>query len=99
MGDVQQFREERDAALASYAQALTLFEQVGDKLGEANVRKAKGGREPCREEVDAAVASYAQALKLFEQVGDKLGEAKERKAKMGGEQVREELEEGEDRWR
>nr|MCU0490751.1 AAA family ATPase [Chloroflexaceae bacterium] len=32
IGDVQQFRDEREAALASYAQALGLFRAVGAKL-------------------------------------------------------------------
>jgi hypothetical protein len=32
---VQAFRDDRDAALASYAAALQLFEQVGDRLGQA----------------------------------------------------------------
>ncbi len=40
IGDVQQFRDERDAALESYAQALALFRAVGAKLGEANVLAA-----------------------------------------------------------
>ena len=40
IGDIQQFRKENDAALESYNQALTLFRQVGAKLGEANVRAA-----------------------------------------------------------
>ncbi len=37
IGDVQQFRDERDAALASYNEALKLFKAVGSNLGEANV--------------------------------------------------------------
>lgn len=37
IGDVQQFRDDRDAALESYNEALKLFRQVGAKLGEANV--------------------------------------------------------------
>ena len=40
MGDVQQFRDERDTALQNYAQALELFRAVGSKLGEANVESA-----------------------------------------------------------
>ncbi len=75
MGDVQQFRAERDAALDSYNEALKLFRQVGDKLGEANVRKAMGDVQQFRAERDAALDSYNEALKLFRQVGDKLGEA------------------------
>ncbi len=75
IGDVQQFRKETDAALESYNEALKLFRQVGDKLGEANVRKAIGDVQQFRKETDAALESYNEALKLFRQVGDKLGEA------------------------
>jgi tetratricopeptide (TPR) repeat protein len=80
IGDVQQFRKDNDAALASYAEALRLFQQVGDKLGEANVRKAIGDVQQFRKDNDAALASYAEALRLFQQVGDKLGEANVRAA-------------------
>ncbi|MBI5034325.1 MAG: tetratricopeptide repeat protein [Chloroflexi bacterium] len=68
-------RDERDAALASYAQALELFRSVGDRLGEANVLKAIGDVQQFRKDNDAALASYAQALELFRSVGDRLGEA------------------------
>jgi len=64
-----------DAALQSYAQALELFRQVGDRLGEANTRKAIGDVHNFRKELDDALASYAQALELFRQVGSRLGEA------------------------
>ncbi|MFN8504169.1 CHAT domain-containing protein [Kouleothrix sp.] len=37
IGDVQQFRDDRDAALTSYTQALALYREIGDRLGEANV--------------------------------------------------------------
>jgi tetratricopeptide (TPR) repeat protein len=75
IGDVQQFRDERDAALESYAQALGLFRAVGAKLGEANVLQAIGDVQQFRDERDAALESYAQALGLFRAVGAKLGEA------------------------
>ncbi|MDZ7371335.1 MAG: tetratricopeptide repeat protein, partial [candidate division KSB1 bacterium] len=75
IGDVQQFRKEIDAALASYNEALKLFRQVGAKLGEANVLKAIGDVQQFRDERDAALASYNEALKLFRQVGDRLGKA------------------------
>ncbi len=75
IGDVQQFRKEMDAALKSYEQALQLFRQVGDKLGEANVLQAIGDVQQFRKEMDAALKSYEQALQLFRQVGAKLGEA------------------------
>jgi predicted ATPase len=75
IGDVQQFRDERDAALKSYAQALELFRSVGDRLGEANVLQAIGDVQQFRKENDAALKSYAHALELFRSVGDRLGEA------------------------
>jgi hypothetical protein len=57
MGDVQQFRKEMEAALASYQQALTLYQAVGARLGEANGRKAMGDVQQFREEMEAALAS------------------------------------------
>ena len=75
IGDVQSFREENDAALESYRQALELFRQVGARLGEANVLKAIGDVQQFRDDRDAALASYNDALKLFRAVGAKLGEA------------------------
>ena len=80
IGDVQQFRKDTDAALASYAAALTLFQAVGSRLGEANTRKAIGDVQQFRDQYDAALASYAAALTLFQAVGDRLGEANTRQA-------------------
>ncbi|HKV56704.1 MAG TPA: tetratricopeptide repeat protein [Ktedonobacteraceae bacterium] len=64
-----------DAAVGCYEEALSLYRQVGDRLGEANVRKAMGDVQQFRDEREAALASYEQALGLFRQVGDRLGEA------------------------
>ena len=75
MGDVQQFRAERDAALKNYEQALKLYRETGDKLGEANVLQAMGDVQQFRKELDAALKNYEQALKLFKDIGAKLGEA------------------------
>ena len=54
---------------------MSLFRQVGDKLGEANVLQAIGDVQQFRKENDAALESYNAALSLFRQVGAKLGEA------------------------
>jgi len=75
IGDVQQFRDERDAALDSYQQALALFRQVGDRLGEANVLHAIGDIQRFCDEYDTALASYRCALELYRAVGARLGEA------------------------
>lgn len=42
MGDVLQFRGDRDGALAHYADALKLFRAIGAQRGEANVLAAQG---------------------------------------------------------
>jgi tetratricopeptide (TPR) repeat protein len=63
IGDVQAFRDEREAALASYAKAQQLFEQVGAKLGQANVYLALG-----RLKKDSA--DFEMAIRLYEQIRD-----------------------------
>jgi hypothetical protein len=51
-----------DAALASYAEARTLFQQVGDKLGQANVRLSKG-------KIINSAEEFEEAIKLYEEIG------------------------------
>ncbi len=64
-----------ETALECYEVAYSLYRQVGDRLGEANVRKAMGDVQQFRDDREAALESYEQALGLFRQVGDRLGEA------------------------
>ncbi|MFZ1267596.1 MAG: tetratricopeptide repeat protein, partial [Anaerolineae bacterium] len=92
IGDVQQFRADREGALASYGQALDLFRQVGDRLGEANVLRAIGDAQQFRKEIEGALASYRQALELYRQVGDRLGEANALRAIGDAQQFRKEIE-------
>jgi tetratricopeptide (TPR) repeat protein len=61
---VQSFRKEIDAALGSYDEALTLFKQVGDKLGQANVRLSLG-------EMTNDPEEFEEAIRLYEQIGDR----------------------------
>jgi tetratricopeptide (TPR) repeat protein len=75
LGDLQQFRDDRDAALESYQQALTRYQEIGAKLGEANVLKALGDLQQFRKQSDAALESYQQALTRYQEIGAKLGEA------------------------
>ena len=58
-----------------YNKALKLFKEIGDRLGEANVRKAIGDVQQFRDDRNAALESYNEALKLFKEIGAKLGEA------------------------
>ncbi|MBI5961851.1 MAG: hypothetical protein HY863_00115, partial [Chloroflexi bacterium] len=54
IGDVLQFRKELDGALVSYNEALKLFKDIGDKLGEANVLQAIGDVLQFRDDRDGA---------------------------------------------
>ncbi|GAB4580308.1 MAG: hypothetical protein Fur0022_30480 [Anaerolineales bacterium] len=72
---MQQFRDDRDAALGSYAQALERFNSIGSVLGQANVLMAIGDVQQFRDDRDAALGSYAQALERFNSIGSVLGQA------------------------
>jgi tetratricopeptide (TPR) repeat protein len=64
IGDVQQFRKETNAALESYEEALKLFRQVGDKLGEANVLAALSRAAVREGDVDEAEEQFGRILEL-----------------------------------
>lgn len=64
IGDVQQFRDDRDAALQSYNDALALFKAVGDKLGEANTKLAIA-------RMNNVPDLYREAIALYTQIGDR----------------------------
>ena len=68
IGDVQQFRDERDAALASYEQALGLFRAVGDRLGEANVL-ASQGQLYLLDDPQKADEFLERVIALYQQIG------------------------------
>jgi hypothetical protein len=59
IGDVQQFRDDRDAALTSYHEALTLYRALGARLGEANVLAALSRLR--LDDDPAAIATVARA--------------------------------------
>src|SRR5579859_1266065 len=80
-----------EETLQQYQQALTLFQQVGSRLGEANTRQAIGDVQQFQADYAAALDSYQQALALFQQVGDRLGEANTRKALGDVQQFRKEM--------
>jgi tetratricopeptide (TPR) repeat protein len=69
IGDVQQFRKEMDAALASYDAALTLFQAVGAKVGEANVLAA-WSRLLLDSDAGQSQALLDQALDLRQTIND-----------------------------
>ena len=69
IGDVQQFRDDRDGALGSYQQALALFREIGDRLGEANVLAALS-RFMIDSDPPQSQALLQQALTLREAIDD-----------------------------
>ena len=75
IGDVQQFRKETDAAIESYNEALKLFRQVGDKLGEANIHMSLGDASLAAENWNDAIKYYEQALPIYQTIQAQLGQA------------------------
>jgi tetratricopeptide (TPR) repeat protein len=84
------YRAEWFLAVEYYNEALKLFKEIGDRLGEANVLQAIGDVQQFRKESNAALESYNEALKLFKEIGDRLGEANVRKAIGDVQQFRDE---------
>ena len=64
VGHARSFRDDKNAALASYDQALEIFKQVGDKLGKANVCLSKG-------EMTNDPGEFEEAIRLNEQIGNR----------------------------
>ena len=91
-GNFYRTNYQMDGAIASYEDAMRLYQQVGDRLGEANVRKAVGDVQQFRKDMDVALGSYEEALTLFRQVGSKLGEANVLRAIGDVQQFRDERE-------
>ena len=67
MGDVLQFLDRRDEAVENYDEALGIYRQVGDRLGEANTLKAMGRSQ---ENIQKGIAYLQSAQALYEQIGD-----------------------------
>ncbi len=71
IGDVQNFRDERDAALESYRQALDLFRSVGSRLGKANTLLAQGDILRGQRQFTPAWEKYTQVRDLHARIGDR----------------------------
>jgi tetratricopeptide (TPR) repeat protein len=72
---VQQFRDERDAALESYNEALKLYKEIGDRLGEAITYRRLGHLQLSNAQIKNAQTNYLESLVLCQKIEDRLGEA------------------------
>jgi tetratricopeptide (TPR) repeat protein len=66
---------QNDQARAAYDEAIGLYKQVDDRLGQANVLRGLGDLESILGRNDQARAAYGEAIGLFKQVDDRLGQA------------------------
>ncbi|MDX9993447.1 MAG: CHAT domain-containing protein [Anaerolineales bacterium] len=70
IGDVQQFRKELDAALVSYNEALKRYQEIGSKLGEANVLAALSRMDIGAGKVEEAEQKMAVILQMRREIDD-----------------------------
>jgi tetratricopeptide (TPR) repeat protein len=75
LGDLAYARADHHNAQTRYEQALPLYRQAGDVLGEAHCIKGMGDIAFWRGVLDGAQAHYEQALPLYRQARDVLGAA------------------------
>lgn len=76
LGRVQQFHDQYDDALASYADALRLFQQVGSRLGEANCYLSQGRIALEQNGYTKSLELHDAAYQLYKDIGDQYSQAR-----------------------
>lgn len=74
-GELRRFRSDLDGAAADYNRALQLFQDLGNRLGQANVHQARGDLRLFHSDLDGAADDYDRALQFFQIHKSRLGEA------------------------
>jgi tetratricopeptide (TPR) repeat protein len=74
--DDVKFKKTRDTAVKNVAAALKLFQEAGDRAGEALASLATARLNLVRNRPDAAIQGATQAAEICRSIGDKKGQAK-----------------------
>ena len=88
LGDLERREDRLAEARSRYQEALPLFRQIEDHLGEANTLQALGDLEMREDRLAEARSRYQEALPFFRQIEERLGEANTLKA-LGDLEMRE----------
>jgi len=72
---IKRMQSQYESAKSLYEQALQIYREVGDKLGEANTLISLGDIKLMQSQYKSAKSLHEQALPIYREVGDKLGEA------------------------
>ena len=64
-----------DAAAERFGEALPIYRDIGDRLGEANTIRSLGDVDLRQGRYGAAAERFGEALPIYRDIGDRLGEA------------------------
>lgn len=70
IGDMQALRQQQDAALESYTQALALYRQLGDRASQRITLTARGNSNYALDRYAEAANDYAEALGIARELKD-----------------------------
>ncbi|WP_437292630.1 tetratricopeptide repeat protein [Sorangium sp. So ce426] len=73
--------DDEETSLQDLERALVSFDHTGDRLGQANVLRARGDLRQRKDDLDGALLDYEHALELYLLVDSRLGQANVLKAR------------------